>query len=195
MKAAFCSHMGFLTTFSRATSMISPWSLRLTSTFMPLLGVTSTILPCPSLRTSSLIFLTVSVSCRTTSCNLPVSSRTTSTTPISSGFFTTTAVTRLVWASLVTASAPLTGSPLVNTWGPPARPTTLAPMIRGVTNCTTDTPKLPMPAWMPRASPCSRFGKKMEVEGMKDEKSPPPMPHRKPMIMKVSHGVFRSWMA
>ena len=45
------------------------------------------------------------------------------------------------------------------------------------------------------AVPCSRFGKKMLVDGMKDEKSPPPMPHRKPMIMKVLQGVFRSWTA
>ena len=39
-------------------------------------------------------------------------------------------------------------------------PTRANPTIHGVTNCTTLTPKLPMPAWMPRAVPCFDRGKK-----------------------------------
>jgi len=45
------------------------------------------------------------------------------------------------------------------------------------------------------AVPCSRLGKKMLVEGMNDEKSPPPIPHRKAIIMNVVQDVLRSWIA
>src|SRR3989338_2460005 len=62
-------------------------------------------------------------------------------------------------------------------------------MIHGVTNWVRLTPKLPMPAWMPRAVPCKRFGKKSEVEGMKEEKSPPPMPVKRASTMKTQNGV------
>ncbi len=99
-------------------------------------------------------------------------------------------------ASLVTVSAPLTGSAFVKICGGPAiAPRAAKPTIHGAMNCTIDTPKLPRPAWMPIAVPCSRFGKKMLVDGMYEEKSPPPRPHRKPMIMNVVQGVDRSWIA
>ncbi len=40
------------------------------------------------------------------------------------------------------------------------------PIITGVMNCARLTPKLPIPAWMPRAVPLSRFGKKRLVLAM-----------------------------
>ena len=55
-----------------------------------------------------------------------------------------------------------------------APPISAKPMIQGVTNWTMDTPKLPIPAWMASAVPCSRLGKNRLVDGMKDEKLPPP---------------------
>jgi hypothetical protein len=41
------------------------------------------------------------------------------------------------------------------------------------------------------AVPCSLFGKKTLVEGMKDEKSPPPKPQRNDIIRKCKNGVSR----
>ena len=69
-----------------------------------------------------------------------------------------------------------------------------AAMISGAMNLVSEEPALPAPK-MPIAVPCSLFGKKMLVDGMYDEKSPPPMPHKKPMTMNVAQEVFRSWIA
>ena len=52
-------------------------------------------------------------------------------------------------------------------------------MIHGVTNWTSETPKLPTPACTPSAVPCMRRGKKYDVLGMKPEKAPPPIPDMK----------------
>ncbi len=60
------------------------------------------------------------------------------------------------------------------------------PMIQGVTNWTALTPKLPMPAWIPRAVPCLERGKKYEVLGMKPENAPPPMPARMPSSSRTA---------
>ena len=57
-------------------------------------------------------------------------------------------------------------------------------IIQGVMNCVRLTPKLPMPACIPIVVPWSRLGKKRLDDGMKDEKSPPPMPHRNAIIIK-----------
>ncbi len=163
------------------------------STAMPLVGTTSVMTPAASFLTSCLMALTLSVSRSTTFFSTP-SSLTISRAAASSGLFTTTSLTTP--ASLVSVSVPLTESALVKTCGPPAIvPSAAKPMIQGATNWTIETPKFPRPAWTPIAVPCRRFGKKMLVEGMKDEKSPPPMPHRKPMTMKVAHEVFRSCTA
>ena len=191
--AAFCSQSGFLATFRIATSVIAPAALRLTSSATPCVGFTSTIRPAASFVTDSRAALTLSVSRRTTFFSTP-SSFTTSIAAARSGLLTTTSFTTP--ASLVTVSAPLIGSALVKTCGPPAiAPSAAKPMIQGATNCTMETPKLPRPAWMPIAVPCSRFGKKIDVDGMNDEKSPPPIPHRKPITMNVHQDVFRSWIA
>ena len=67
----------------------------------------------------------------------------------------------------------------------PRTPSSEKPMIHGVTNCTMETPKLPMPACRPSAVPCLRRGKKYDVLGMKPENAPPPMPDRNARIRNV----------
>ena len=59
------------------------------------------------------------------------------------------------------------------------------PMIQGVTNWTMLTPKLPTPAWIASAVPCSRLGKNRLVDGMKDEKLPPPSPASKASTIRT----------
>ena len=61
---------------------------------------------------------------------------------------------------------------------PPRNPRNPRPISHGVSSCTSETPKLPMPAWTPSAVPAMRLGKKYDVDGMKPEKAPPPMPAR-----------------
>jgi hypothetical protein len=56
-------------------------------------------------------------------------------------------------------------------------------MSHGVSSCTIETPKLPIPACRPSAVPCFLLGKKYEVLGMKPENAPPPMPARKASTM------------
>ena len=69
--------------------------------------------------------------------------------------------------------------PRVMVCASPIEPTSTKPMTQGVMNCTTLTPKLPMPAWIASAVPCRRLGKNSDVLGMKEEKFPPPSPARK----------------
>ena len=64
-----------------------------------------------------------------------------------------------------------------------------SPTIHGVTNCTTLTPKLPMPACTPSAVPCLALGKKYDVLGMKPENTPPPMPARTARSSRTAYGV------
>ena len=79
---------------------------------------------------------------------------------------------------------------LLNVCDPPnAPPATAKEMIHGVTNWVRLTPKFPMPAWMPSAVPCRRFGKNTLVLGMNEEKSPPPNPTRKASSRKTQNGV------
>ncbi|EKD98200.1 MAG: hypothetical protein ACD_23C00542G0004 [uncultured bacterium] len=47
----------------------------------------------------------------------------------------------------------------------------------GLRNCTTDTPRLPKPAFTPRAEPLRSFGKKKLMLAMLELKLPPPRPH------------------
>ena len=58
----------------------------------------------------------------------------------------------------------------------------------GVSSCTSETPKLPMPAWRPSAVPCMRLGKKYDVDGMKPENAPPPMPARNERPIRRQYG-------
>ena len=60
----------------------------------------------------------------------------------------------------------------------PPRPPSKAPVTTtGTTNCTSDTPRLPMPALSPVASPFFDFGKKKLILAMLELKLPPPRPH------------------
>ena len=68
-------------------------------------------------------------------------------------------------------------------WAAPSQPTIAKPISQGVKSWTNETPKLPIPACRPSAVPCNRFGKKYEVDGMKPENAPPPMPARKARAM------------
>ena len=47
-----------------------------------------------------------------------------------------------------------------------AVPSSPKPTIQGPSNWINETPKLPIPAWMPNAVPAIRLGKKYPVEGM-----------------------------
>ena len=60
---------------------------------------------------------------------------------------------------------------------PPMKPNTPTVMTSGTTNCTTETPRLPRPAFSARALPFSAFGKKKEMLAMEEAKLPPPKPH------------------
>ncbi len=71
----------------------------------------------------------------------------------------------------------------VSSWLPPRKAKKETAMRYGVSSCTRETPKLPSPAWMPRAVPCLRRGKKYDVLGMKPENAPPPIPASKARII------------
>ena len=60
---------------------------------------------------------------------------------------------------------------------PPSAPNSPAVITSGTTNCATDTPRLPKPAFSPIAVPFSAFGKKKLMLAMLDEKLAPPKPH------------------
>ena len=60
---------------------------------------------------------------------------------------------------LLLTVGPLPGRPCM-VCEPPRNPIMLKPMIHGVSSCTSETPKLPIPAWSPSAVPCRRRGKK-----------------------------------
>ena len=44
-------------------------------------------------------------------------------------------------------------------WLAPRKPSIPKPMSHGVSSWTSETPKLPIPAWMPRAVPCLAAGR------------------------------------
>ena len=59
------------------------------------------------------------------------------------------------------------------------------PITMGTTNCTRDTPKLPMPAFKPVAKPFLALGKKKLMLAMLELKLPPPKPHSKASTSNV----------
>ena len=69
------------------------------------------------------------------------------------------------------------------------------PIIHGPRNWMREIPKLPMPACKPNAVPDRRLGKKYPVEGMKPEKTPPPMPQINDNVSKAQYGVLVFWTA
>ncbi|MCY1232876.1 hypothetical protein D9M72_453910 [compost metagenome] len=60
---------------------------------------------------------------------------------------------------------------------PPSAPNTASDTTSGVTNCTTDTPRLPMPAFSPVARPFFALGKKKLILAIDELKLAPPSPH------------------
>ena len=69
---------------------------------------------------------------------------------------------------------------LLMVWAsPPKAPNKAKVMTMGTTNCTTDTPKFPKPALMPKALPFSALGKKKLMLDMDELKLAPPKPHNK----------------
>ena len=59
---------------------------------------------------------------------------------------------------------------------PPSAPKMPIVIISGITICMLVTPKLPMPALMPSAVPCSRLGKNVLMFDIELAKLPPPTP-------------------
>ena len=59
---------------------------------------------------------------------------------------------------------------------PPSAPKMPTVIISGITICIVVTPKLPMPALMPSAVPCSRLGKNVLMFDIELAKLPPPTP-------------------
>ena len=68
---------------------------------------------------------------------------------------------------------------------PPKMPKTPAVTTSGLRNCTTDTPRLPRPAFTPSAEPLRSFGKKKLMLAMLELKLPPPKPHSSASISMV----------
>ena len=72
----------------------------------------------------------------------------------------------------------LMASPGSNTFcgSPPNQPKMPAEMTRGTMNWTDETPRLPRPAFRPRAEPLRSIGKKKLILAMLELKLPPPSP-------------------
>ena len=62
----------------------------------------------------------------------------------------------------------------------------------GTTNCTSDTPRLPIPAFSPVARPFFSLGKKKLMLAMLELKLPPPRPHSSARISSVGNDVVGS---
>ncbi|MNR50492.1 hypothetical protein D3C85_1700160 [compost metagenome] len=81
----------------------------------------------------------------------------------------------------------LVASPLTQVCGsPPKLPNRPMVITIGTTNCTSDTPRLPRPAFMPSAVPFSAFGKKKLMLDIEELKLPPPKPHSSARISMVT---------
>src|SRR6185369_3564767 len=78
---------------------------------------------------------------------------------------------------------------------PPNTPNTPAVTTSGLRNCTTDTPRLPRPAFTPSAEPLRSFGKKKLMLDMLELKLPPPKPHSNASISMVGYVVVLSCTA
>jgi len=68
---------------------------------------------------------------------------------------------------------------------PPMAPNTPAVMTIGTTNCITETPALPRPAFSASALPFCRLGKKKLILAMDEAKLPPPKPHSRASTRKM----------
>ena len=75
---------------------------------------------------------------------------------------------------------------------PPRAPNTPIEITTGTTNCTSDTPRLPMPAFRPVARPFFSFGKKKLMLAMLELKLPPPRPHNSASTSSVGNDVVGS---
>ena len=78
---------------------------------------------------------------------------------------------------------------------PPKMPNTPAVITSGLRNWTTDTPRLPSPAFTPSAEPLRSFGKKKLMLAMLELKLPPPKPHSRARINIVGYAVVLSCTA
>ena len=85
------------------------------------------------------------------------------------------------FCSQILVAAPLT---MACCGSPPSAPNMPAEIATGTANCTSDTPRLPMPAFRPVASP-SFLGKKKLMLAMLELKLPPPRPHSSARISSV----------
>jgi hypothetical protein len=79
---------------------------------------------------------------------------------------------------------------------PPAKaPKMPAVITSGIRICMVVTPKLPRPAFRPRAVPCCRLGKKVLMLDMEQAKLPPPMPESRASSWNTHRGVSLSCRA
>ncbi len=74
------------------------------------------------------------------------------------------------------------------TGSPPSAPKMPKVITSGMTICMVVTPKLPMPAFSPRAVPCSRFGKNVLMFDIELAKLPPPTPDHSAMSWNAQSG-------
>lgn len=68
-------------------------------------------------------------------------------------------------------------------------------MTIGVSNWTTETPRLPRPPLMPVALPFFTLGKKKPILASEEAKFAPPIPQRAAMATITPYGVVGSWTA
>ncbi len=71
---------------------------------------------------------------------------------------------------------------------PPRAPKMPIVITSGMTICIVVTPKLPTPALMPSAVPCSRFGKKVLMFDIELAKLPPPTPDHSAISWNAQSG-------
>jgi len=68
---------------------------------------------------------------------------------------------------------------------PPKMPKMPSEITSGLRNWTTDTPRLPRPAFTPSAEPLRSLGKKKLMLAMLELKLPPPRPHKSASMSMV----------
>ena len=78
---------------------------------------------------------------------------------------------------------------------PPIAPNTPMVITSGTTNCMTETPRLPRPAFMPRAIALLRLREEKADVRHAEAKLPPPKPHSSASTSMVVYGVVGSWTA
>ncbi|MNI88072.1 hypothetical protein D3C73_1453320 [compost metagenome] len=62
-------------------------------------------------------------------------------------------------------------------------------MMSGVTNCTTLTPRFPIPTLIPFAVPFLALGKNGLMFAVEEDKQPPPSPHKAASKASTENGV------